>query len=192
MAQILIGTQTTNADGIAAFANLPDGSYQYVQISAPQGYQLDPQTYNVAVSGGTVTVAAANAPLETGALTVHKHVMGDTAQPVAGATFALTREGKTMLAESGPTDATGNVTFQNLMSITGTPQSYSVKEVTAPSGYFANTETYTASVTVGPATEQNVPGLAQGTNTLNVELNDANYQALGLPGASYGVYYTEN
>lgn len=190
MAQFLIGTQTTNSDGVAAFANLPDGNYRYVQVSAPQGYQLDPQAYSVTVSGGTVTVTATNVPLETGSLTVQKRAMDGAAQPVAGATFTLTCDGKTMLAESLPTDAGGSVTFSNLMSISGSPQSYSVREVTPPPGYFPNGGTYTAAVTAGAATAQNVPGLAQGSNTLNVELNDANYQALGLSGASYDVYYT--
>lgn len=192
MAQILIGTQTTDANGVATFANLPDGQYKYVEVTSPTGYDLDTVEYSVTVSGGTVTAAVTNVPHETGSLTVHKHISGDTAQGLAGATFNLTKDSKEMQAVSIATDANGDVSFDNLMSITGSPQSYTVQEVTPPVGYLPSMDSYTVSVAVGGTPVQNVPNVSTGTSTLDVSLSDVNYQSLGLQGSSYNLYYVES
>lgn len=191
MADILIETQTTNADGVAAFANLPDGQYKYVQKAAPTGYTLDSAEYTISVSGGTVTVTRTNAPTATGSLQVHKSDLLTPATNIPGATFTLTRNGKTMLTESTATDADGNLTFPNLMSISGSPQDYSVKEVTVPEGYKPNGNTYTTAVVQGATpTNQEIGDLPFGSNTLDVSLKDVNYQLFGLQGSDYELYYT--
>jgi uncharacterized surface anchored protein len=191
MADILIGTKTTDENGIAAFENLPDGTYKYVQKAASAGYTIDSQEYTITVSGGTVTEIRTNAPAETGTLTAHKHVSGDPSTPVPGATFELLKGSKPMLAESAATDAEGNVSFPNLMSITGTPQDYTIREVTAPAGYLPNGNPYVVSVAANNTATQNVANVAQGANTLNVSLKDTNYQLLGLPGSDFDLYYVE-
>lgn len=192
MAEILIGTKTTDENGIAGFTNLPDGTYKYVQKAAPTGYTLDPQEYTVTVSGGTVTEIRTNVPTETGTLTVHKHVSGDPATPVPGATFTLLKGDKVMLTESAATGADGNVSFPNLMSITGTPQDYTVREAAVPAGYFPNGNAYVSSVPAGDTATQNVPNVAEGTNALDINLKDENYPLLGLPDSEFDLYFEES
>ncbi len=53
MAEILIGTATTNASGIASFTNLPPGNYKYVRTTVKTGYTADTTERNVTISSAT-------------------------------------------------------------------------------------------------------------------------------------------
>lgn len=194
MAEILIGTATTNASGIASFTNLPPGNYKYVQTTAKTGYTADTTERNVTISSATpVAESRTNAPTEVGTLRIRKHVNGNVNLPVPGSAFKLMDStGKTMLAVSSLSDADGYIIFTNLMTITGTPQQYQVLEATAPTGFELNTTTFTNAVTVNNTVTQEVPNTPTVTGELDVNLTDSYYSEYTLAGADYELYWITN
>lgn len=195
MANILIETQTTNENGLAVFQNLPAGNYKYVERVAPTGYNMDPVEYDVVVTADppTVTVTKTNTPTKTGSLIIHKHKSGDVSTDLADATFKLMKNNKLMLAESPASSAEGLITLGGIMSIEGTPQTYTVQEVTPPANYKPNLNEYDIQVVANndAPTPQDIPNLEMGTSSLNVNLKDNNYQLLGLEGSDYDLFYVE-
>lgn len=193
MADILIDTKTTDANGVAAFTNLPAGSYKYVQAAAPTGYTKDPAEYTITVTANppTVTVTKTNTPTRVGELQIFKHEEGAIGTPLPNATFTLMKDGKVMQDVTVASSAAGIIPLPNLMSIPNTPQSYTVQEVTPPTGYFKNGNPYTQAVTVDQTATQNVPNLKMGTSELDVSLKDVVYTQFGLAGSDYNLYYQQ-
>ena len=52
---VQVATATTNDQGYAEFNDIAAGQYTLREIKAPQGYALDPQTYNVTINSSQVT-----------------------------------------------------------------------------------------------------------------------------------------
>ena len=190
MADILIGSALTNENGLAAFTGLPPGTYKYVQASAPTGYTLDPREYTITISSATpVEQDHTNSPTETGTITVTKHVAGFPNFVLPGATFKLADSNdKPLVSVSSPTDSNGALSFPNVMTITGTPQTYHLTEVAAPAGYEPNTTEFNVEVDVGQTAEQNVPNTPSVQGALDITLTDANYTEYGLQGSNYNLF----
>lgn len=190
MADILIGSAQTNANGLAAFTGLPPGNYKYVQTGAATGYTLDPVEYDITISSATpIEADRTNSPTETGTITITKHVAGFPSFVLEGATFKLADStGKPLLSVSAPTSDTGVLTFPNVMTITGTPQTYELTEVTTPSGYEPNTTPYSIEVDVGQTTAQAVPNTPSVEGSLDITLTDTNYAEYGLEGSNFNLY----
>lgn len=190
MADILIGSALTNENGLATFTGLPPGTYKYVQTGATTGYTQDSTEYTITISSATpLEEDRTNSPTETGTITVTKHVAGFPDYVLPGATFKLTdSNGKPLVSVSSPTDSTGTLTFPNVMSITGTPQTYQLTEVAAPDGYEANTTEYDVEVDVGQTAGQSVPNTPSVQGTLDITLTDTNYAEYGLEGSNYNLY----
>lgn len=159
MAQVLIGTATTNASGVATFSNLVPGNYRYVQKTSKTGYTVDATSYNIKVSNATpIFQTRYNSPTVSGTLQINKHVFGNVNQPLSGATFKLTDNmGKTMVATSTPSNSQGLITFSNLMTNAINPVIYRISEVTAPTGYQINRSIYNPVVYTNQTTTQSVP-----------------------------------
>lgn len=193
MADILIKSSTTDENGVVSFAGLPPGTYKYVQTSARTGYTADSQTYSITVDSATpIDETRTNTPTECGSITIKKHVENYPDFKLAGATFKLMdADGKTMKSVTDASGTDGEILLDNLMSITDTPQTYKIVEVTNPTGYEPNTTEFEPSVTVGENTEQAVPNTPTVQGTLNVDLNDTNYSEYGLEGSDYDLYYVE-
>lgn len=190
MADLLIGTATTDVNGLAAFANLAPGTYKYVQSTARTGYTADPTEYTITVTNTTpVTADRSNSPTESGSITINKHALGYPALVLSGATFKLMDStGKTMQSVTAASDADGEIALTDLMSMTGTPQTYKLLEVTPPANYNLNTTEFTPSVTVGADSAQAVPNTPTVAGSLDVTLTDTNYNEYGLTGADYDLY----
>ncbi len=193
MADILIGTANTNANGIAEFSTLPPGNYKYVQTSAKTGYTIDATPHTFTVTSATpIDEDRTNSPTETGTLTITKHVEGSPTQVLSGATFKLMDSAdKTVQAVSAASAADGTIVFNNLMTITGTPQSYKVQEVTPPTDYELNVNVYTDSVTVSTNTDRAVPNTASFLGEADITLTDTNYTQYGLDGVEYTLYWVD-
>lgn len=190
MADILIGSAQTNENGLAAFTGLPPGTYKYVQTDAVTGYTLDSTEYTITVSSATpIQEDRTNTPTETGTITITKSVAGLPNYVLPGATFKFAdSNGKPLVSVSSPTAADGTLTFQNVMSITGTPQTYEITEVSAPSGYEQNITKYDVPVIVGQTATQVVPNTPTVQGSLDITLTDTNYTEYGLSGSSYNLY----
>jgi uncharacterized surface anchored protein len=190
MADILIGSAVTDENGLASFTGLPPGTYKYVQTGAATGYTADTAEYTIVISDSApISVVRTNAPAETGSISVKKHVEGFQDYVLAGATFKLTdSSGKPLVSTSSATDGSGALVFENLMTITGTPQTYQLTEVAAPGGYEPNTNTYDIEVTAGQSSDQNVPNVSTVQGSLDITLSDANYEEYGLTNSGYNLF----
>lgn len=78
---VTVATLTTDASGDAIATDLSPGSYQLIEITAPNGYLLDGTPRAVEVPGDSdVTIEVANtAAAELGGFAITKHVTGDGA-----------------------------------------------------------------------------------------------------------------
>lgn len=129
-----LDTQETDEDGIATFGNLPYGKYVVREISAPAGYHLNSNVFEVDVKelNKFYTVEVGNEPIVGSLLITKVSEVGNYA--LAGAAFELLAADKTTVVRSGETDVNGWIIFDDLRLGT-----YYLRETKAPSGYVANT-----------------------------------------------------
>jgi 5-hydroxyisourate hydrolase-like protein (transthyretin family) len=119
----------TGADGTVTVPHLDEAIYSIEEISAPEGYILNPQHKDIELEWGkTKELVYTNQKKPT--LTVVKYDEL-TNQPLAGANFRLWRtEGETW-SETQITGADGKYTWTDL-----DPGTYSIEETDEPYGYF--------------------------------------------------------
>lgn len=118
--------------GVAKFTNLLKGDYRIKETVAPSGYQINSGCH-VATLGGTIQVK----DYKLFKITINKN--DGNGKVLNGAKFAIYKNANcTGTAISTKPSTNGKVEFTNLVSGT----TYSVKEVSAPAGYyFDNTKT---------------------------------------------------
>ncbi len=140
LADTLVATGATDAEGKLAFVgNFPHGAYYVKELSAPDGWTLNPAKFAVtlepeAQSGGVIRVSLpepVHDELVYTRVTLTKtDITGQKTLP--GATIEVKDEqGKVIYRET--TDANGQ-----LPQIPVTPGTYTFKEVYAPDGYALN------------------------------------------------------
>ncbi|MEG0542389.1 MAG: SpaA isopeptide-forming pilin-related protein, partial [Angelakisella sp.] len=173
-----------------SFGSLPYGNYQFQQTSAKTGYTAVGTPVPVTISSATpVQENLANTPAAVGTLQIDKFSLNYPDWKLAGGKFKLMDSaGKTMLALSPASDASGVITLSNLMSIVGTPQSYKIVEQVAPTGYDVNTQEITSQITVNTTTTTSVPNTPTASGAIDIDLTDTNYSAYGLDNSDYDLY----
>lgn len=113
-------TQETGLGGAAQFTQLKPGAYEIMELSAPQGWQRDEQTYTVAViSGECVTFTLKNSALP--GLRIVKYD-SQTHMTMSGVTFELFRDAVSL--GRFETDALGEINLVDQQ-----PGTYRVVEV---------------------------------------------------------------
>ncbi|MDD6311793.1 MAG: SpaA isopeptide-forming pilin-related protein [Firmicutes bacterium] len=158
------GTKATQ-DGLKAnnwkaeFTNLPkydeatgEEITYYVYESDLDGYASSNYSRNPAVvSGDKVTITNTPeegdedfAPLD---ITIHK-IDTTTKENLAGATFTIKKDGKTVGTTQSTDEAKGETTFTFVE-----PGTYTITEAQAPDGYLLGTDEYTVEVTKGGVKE---------------------------------------
>ena len=139
-ADTLVATGATDAAGKLAFVgNFPHGAYHVKELSAPDGWTLNPAKFAVtlepkAQSGGVIRVSLPeivhNELIYTRVTLTKTDITGQKTLP--GATIEVKDEqGKVIYRET--TDANGQIP-----QIPVTPGTYTFKEVYAPDGYALN------------------------------------------------------
>lgn len=146
---MVIGTTTSDSNGLVAFENILPGTYTLVETVVPPGFTATQTRYTVVVSeDGSITInnlpatgyILGNTPFASTPSITITTVDTQTQLPLAGAVFSLTSGIGTVLQKT--TDSTGMVVFNNLA-----PGSYTLTETSAPVGYLPNTTVYQIFVT---------------------------------------------
>ena len=130
--------QTTGADGIVTWTQLPYGAYSVKETGAPTGYNVDLNQYQVTINGSN-TLTVRDAPI-IGSIQLVKKSKG-TGIPLAGAEFELlTKSGNQYVRTVGAdgnelptvtTDAEGKAAWNNAVEY----GEYFAHEIKAPEGY---------------------------------------------------------
>ena len=133
-------TQVSGADGIVSFENLTVGDYEIRETHAPTGWLVSTDTISAKVSadGQVVDAGRVNNERIRADIIAHK-VDSQTHAGLAGATFALEREGQQIATATS--DADGLVTFKDVEYGT-----YTIREERAPRGYALSETRLTAVV----------------------------------------------
>ena len=133
-------TQVSGADGIVSFENLTVGDYEIRETNAPTGWLVSTDTISAKVSadGQVVDAGRVNNERIRADIIAHK-VDSQTLAGLAGATFALEREGQQIATATS--DADGLVTFKDVEYGT-----YTIREERAPRGYALSETRLTAVV----------------------------------------------
>ena len=133
-------TQVSGADGIVSFENLTVGDYEIRETNAPTGWLVSTDTISAKISadGQVVDAGRVNNERIRADIIAHK-VDSQTHAGLAGATFALEREGQQIA--SATSDADGLVTFKDVEYGT-----YTIREERAPRGYALSETRLTAVV----------------------------------------------
>lgn len=161
----IIATATSDAQGYVLFPAVPKGCYQLQEVSAPDGFIVDPALYPVSV-GRNCAVCIAGIPMQNfqfinantaaSTLTVTK-TSATTGALLQGAVFALA--GGAIGFQQQVTDFNGQAVFTTLpLGV------YTLSEVSAPIGYEVNPATHTVVVAAnGIMTNDGVP-----TNVISI------------------------
>lgn len=133
-------TQVSGADGIVSFDNLTVGDYAIRETNAPTGWLVSTDTISARVSadGQVVDAGRVNNERIRSDIIAHK-VDSQTHAGLAGATFALEREGQQIATATSDVD--GLVTFKDVEYGT-----YTIREERAPRGYALSETRLTAVV----------------------------------------------
>ena len=155
------GLYTTNAEGQIVLSKVAPSTLVVTEMSAPEGYCLDPAPQTVVIGAGdTQTLRFYDEPMQT--LVVQKYINGTT-KGLAGVTFLLTDgAGAPIGGGSGEyvTDANGRITISGL-----TPgMTVVAREVKTVKGYVLNTQPQT--IIIGKASGQTTVSGAMTTATV--------------------------
>lgn len=135
----LVGTFTTNENGLALLPNLENGYYIVEQISVPAGYVMCEASKTVRVVKGVMTPATFLQSAKPFILA--EAMVRGTRTPVSNCFFELRNEAGARVA-TGTTGEDGTYTFREL-----TPGQYTVNFSYAPNGYTIETASVMVSVT---------------------------------------------
>lgn len=135
----------TNKNGQITVNKLKPGNYQFVEVKAPDGYELDetPVKFNI-VEGQTVDVSVekTNKAILGGVVLTKKD--SKSGQGLEGAVFNLQNRQGANLQTDLRTDTKGQIILNNL-----TPGDYQFVEKTAPKGYKLDTTPVIFKIAVG-------------------------------------------
>ena len=174
----LVATLTTGKDGKAVAKNLPLGQYKVVEVTAPDGYVLNPNEQTV-----TFTYVDDKTPVIKESLTFSNDrqkldmsvtkLDSEDNTPIAGAVFGLYADediknvdGKVIiekgtLLEKATSDENGNTDVVEVKA--GTVY---IKELSAPAGYKVDKTVYSLKVEAGKTATLKVSDIPKVTDTL--------------------------
>lgn len=161
--KLAIETKTTDANGEIKFENLKYGTYYIQETEAPVDYILDTTMYTVSVSGDEPTTNYTENGTQKPLLFTNNKVLkpivslklkkvDDKGNIVPNAKFGLFRNDEQTPIAEAISDASGLVVFRrvNLSDDPNDPTSgvnpdnvFTIKEISAPTGYKINNEVYT-------------------------------------------------
>ncbi|ETY73603.1 SpaA isopeptide-forming pilin-related protein [Lactiplantibacillus fabifermentans] len=186
-------TLSTTSAGRIYVADLAPGKYQFVEVKAPDGYELNSTPIPFTIESGVTTPVKLSQsdpplPVAKGSVTLTKFAK-DSTQTLAGAEYELRDASGQTLKTGLTTDAAGQLTVHDL-----TPGDYQLVETKAPTGYLLNGTPVAVTITAGTTstavqvTQSDEPEPAKGAVTLTKFVQDSTQT---LAGAEYELQ-TEN
>ena len=126
----VVDTITTDENGVGTSKELPYGSYTVAEVSAPSGYELSEESKNVTIdsNGETIELTFENTKI-LGKINILKVDGADEGVKLSGAVFEV-MDSEGTVVDTITTDENGVGTSKELPY-----GSYTVAEVSAPSGY---------------------------------------------------------
>ena len=142
----IIGTYTTDRDGVISIPNAESGWYTIVERKAANGYALDTTPVNACVKDGeTITVEITNQRMCS--IMIHK-VDANTGKGIYGVKFVIYDSGKNPIMEV-ETDQDGYAYVRDEL----TPGKYYIRELEAADGYIRDEQYKTVYVEAGKCTQ---------------------------------------
>ena len=172
----IIGTYTTDENGVIHLPEAENGWYTVTELKAAEGYRLDDTPHRIEVRDGqTATLEITNKAIS--GILIHK-VNAVTGEGIPGVSFILYDSGNNPIAQE-TSDNRGYVRFENL-----TAGRYYLREL-ENEGYIPDTQKKTVYVKSGESTEiewQNTPitGQIQVTK-VSADYNSMNGWPAGTP-----------
>lgn len=172
--------KTSDANGLVKFENIPLGTYQLIEVSAPQGYVISTPSQNVNVTSDNSQVTVVNHKAK-GTVRVLK-VDSKTNAPLQGAVFEL-RDASGKKIETLTTDKNGVAT--------SSPQEfgeYSVVEIQAPEGYLLSSETHKVTISTNNVSVQVTATNEKIQGKIAIEKTDKDFPNIKLSGVEFTIF----
>ncbi len=187
----IIGTYTTDGNGVINLPQAEKGWYQVVELKAAKGYQLDDTPHQIEVKdGGTATLEITNR--QTGSALIHK-VDSLTGEGIYGVTFLLS-DAKGNPVGTYQSDNEGYVYIDQGLA----DGKYTIREIECADGYILDTQPKTIYVQYGGCTTITWPNTAV-RGQIQIVKKSADYNPTnGLPagtlleGATFEIYNERN
>ena len=187
----IIGTYTTDSNGIINLPQAEKGWYQVVELKAAKGYQLDDTPHQIEVKdGGTATLEITNR--QTGSAIIHK-VDSLTGEGIYGVTFLLS-DARGNPVGTYQSDNEGYVYIDQGLA----DGKYTIREIECAPGYILDTQPKTIYVQYGGCTTITWPNTAV-RGQIQIIKKSADYNPTnGLPagtlleGATFEIYNERN
>ncbi|KGL39636.1 hypothetical protein EP56_13845 [Listeriaceae bacterium FSL A5-0209] len=175
---------TTNADGEIETADLLPGDYQFIETSAPIGYELDPTPLPFTIVPSQQEEVEVTMPntLIPGSVKLTK-TASETKERLAGAIFDLYTDGGTRIQENLVSNNLGELGATDLA-----PGDYYFQEKTAPKGYLLGTTKIPFTIDENQTTVKEVTFTNQKDyGSIIVHKVDRDDEKISLKGASYSI-----
>ena len=187
----IIGTYTTDANGVINLPEAEKGWYQVVELKAAKGYKLDDTPHQIEVKdGGTATLEITNR--QSGSAIIHK-VDSLTGEGIFGVTF-LVSDAKGNPIGTYQSDNEGYVFVDKELA----DGKYTIREIECADGYILDTQPKTFYVQYGGCTTITWPNTAV-RGQIQIVKKSADYNSTnGLPagtlleGATFEIYNERN
>ncbi|WP_159103070.1 SpaA isopeptide-forming pilin-related protein [Paenilisteria weihenstephanensis] len=175
---------TTNSDGEMETADLLPGDYQFIETSAPIGYELDPTPVAFTIVPSQQEEVKVTMPntLIPGSVKLTK-TDNETKERLAGAIFDLYTDGGTRIQENLVSNNLGELGATDLA-----PGNYYFQEKTAPKGYLLNTAKIPFTIDENQMAVKEVTFTNQKDfGSIIVHKVDRDDKKISLKGASYSI-----
>ncbi|CUP51212.1 collagen adhesin [Clostridium baratii] len=185
-----IGTYTTDANGVISVKDLRPGNYYFVEIKAPDGYELDNSKHEFEIVLGkaenAIQLVAKNNIKKGEAILLKED--SKTGEKLQGAIYGL-YDSSDKLIEQVTTDENG----QAIVSSKLRPGNYYFKEITAPKGYNISDKKISVEIKTGGVADQERVIAKDSVILGSAKLIKIDSKTGGkLKGAVYGIYDADN
>ena len=178
----VIGTATTNSEGIANFSNIRIGDYILKETATHKNYILNTATFDVNVEYNKTTTKNITNEIKRGHLKINK-TDDETAEAIQGVTFQLV-DSKGKVVKTGITDANGELKFNDLRI-----GKYTLKETATHKNYILNTTVFDVEIEYEKTTVKDIENEHK-KGHIQISKIDAETKK-GIEGVTFGLFKSD-